>query len=99
MLVVAGALYRFDTYLVAFNPGDNWAYFPAVPEQLVTIGLVALEVMAYIAIVKRFPILAGETGAPAKRVPPDDTGPGEPEIIVIKGIRQRPMAPPAVPTH
>jgi Ni/Fe-hydrogenase subunit HybB-like protein len=100
MLVAAGALYRFDTYLVAFNPGDNWAYFPAVPEQLVTIGLVALEVMAYIAIVKRFPILAGDAGAPARRVPPDDARPGEPELpeILIEEIRQ-PVVPPAVPIH
>ena len=102
MLVAAGALYRFDTYLVAFNPGDNWAYFPAVPEQLVTIGLVALEVMAYIAIVKRFPILAGEAGAPVRRIPPGDAGPREPEIL-IREIRQRPIVRPsvrpAVPIH
>jgi Ni/Fe-hydrogenase subunit HybB-like protein len=98
MLVAAGALYRFDTYLVAFNPGDNWAYFPAVPEQLVTIGLVALEIMAYIAIVKRFPILAGETGTPARRGPPDDARPGEPEIVITE-IRDRPIAPPTVPVH
>ncbi len=61
VMMFAGALYRFDTYLVAFMPGAQWSYFPSVPEMLVTIGLVAGEIMAYIAIVKTFPILAGRT--------------------------------------
>lgn len=63
LVVLAGAIYRFDTYLVGYNPGNNWSYFPAVPEQLVTLGLVAFEVAAYVLIVKRFPILAGHSRA------------------------------------
>jgi Ni/Fe-hydrogenase subunit HybB-like protein len=58
-MMFAGALFRFDTFLVAFMPGANWSYFPSVPEMLITLGLVSLEILAYIAIVKRFPILAG----------------------------------------
>ncbi len=61
-MMAAGALYRFDTYLVAFMPGRQWSYFPSVPEMLVTVGLVAFEVLVYIVIVKTFPILA----APAR---------------------------------
>jgi len=57
-MMFAGALYRFDTYLVAFQPGANWSYFPSVPELVITIGLVAFEVLAYVVIVKTFPILA-----------------------------------------
>lgn len=57
-MMFAGALYRFDTYLVAFNPGAHWSYFPSVPEITITVGLVAFEVLAYIVIVKRFPIVA-----------------------------------------
>ena len=57
-MMFAGALYRFDTYLGAFNPGAHWSYFPSVPEITVTVGLVAFEVLAYIVIVKRFRILA-----------------------------------------
>jgi len=64
-MVAAGALYRFNTYLVAFNPGENWSYFPAVPEILVTLGLIAAEIMAYVYIVKRFPILGGRTAVAA----------------------------------
>lgn len=59
LMILGGALYRFDTYLVAFRPGQNWSYFPAVPEILITVGIVAAEIMAYLIIVKRFPILSG----------------------------------------
>jgi Ni/Fe-hydrogenase subunit HybB-like protein len=57
-MIFAGALYRFDTYLVAFVPGENWSYFPSVPELTISVGLVAFEILAYIVIVKTFPILA-----------------------------------------
>jgi len=60
MLVLSGALYRFDTYLVGFMPGENWSYFPTIPEMLITVSIVALVLIAYIAIVKRFPILSGK---------------------------------------
>jgi Ni/Fe-hydrogenase subunit HybB-like protein len=59
VMIAAGALYRFDTYLVGFVPGAHWAYFPSVPELMITVGLVAGEVLAYIVIVRMFPILAG----------------------------------------
>jgi Ni/Fe-hydrogenase subunit HybB-like protein len=58
-LMLAGGLYRFDTFLVAFNPGEGWSYFPAVPELLITLGFVAAEILIYLAAVKRFPILGG----------------------------------------
>jgi Ni/Fe-hydrogenase subunit HybB-like protein len=64
-MMAAGAVFRFDTYLVAFMPGANWSYFPSVPEMLITTGLVAFEVLAYVAIVRFFPILAGHTRRPA----------------------------------
>ena len=60
-MIFAGALFRFDTFLVAFMPGSNWTYFPSVPEMAVTVGLVAFEVLAYVVIVKTFPILSGQT--------------------------------------
>jgi Ni/Fe-hydrogenase subunit HybB-like protein len=63
LMMLAGGLYRFNTYLVAYRPGDDVHYFPSVPEFVITIGLVALEIAAYIVIVKMFPILSG---APAE---------------------------------
>ena len=57
-MMAAGTLYRFDTYLVAFMPGGQWSYFPSVPELVITVGLVSFELLAYIVVVKTFPILA-----------------------------------------
>ena len=67
LLVVGGTVYRFNVYLVGFRPGTNWSYFPAVPELLITFGIVALEIALYVAAVKTFPILAGAAWRPAPR--------------------------------
>jgi Ni/Fe-hydrogenase subunit HybB-like protein len=67
-LLLGGALFRFDAYLVAFNPGPGWHYFPSLQELFVTLGLIALEIAVYIALVRKFPILGGfgaTTPAPA----------------------------------
>lgn len=63
--VVAGALYRFSVFLIAYTPVTGQSYFPAVPEILVTAGLIAVEVMIYLALVKTFPILHGRPRRPA----------------------------------
>jgi Ni/Fe-hydrogenase subunit HybB-like protein len=67
LLVLAGVVFRINVYLVGFRPGDNWSYFPAVPELLITLGIIALEVALYVAAVKKFPILAGHPHAAAAR--------------------------------
>lgn len=79
LLLLGGALYRFSTYLMAFNPGDNWSYFPSIPEMLVTLGFVAFEVLAYVYLIKRFPILAGVSPQPAPSS--DPVHPPEPEPV------------------
>jgi Ni/Fe-hydrogenase subunit HybB-like protein len=63
LIMLAGSLYRFDTYIVAFNPGENWSYFPTTLEMLITLGTVAFEIFLYIIIVKRYPILSGTRAA------------------------------------
>ncbi|MGD8374778.1 MAG: Ni/Fe-hydrogenase cytochrome b subunit [Acidobacteriota bacterium] len=63
LMLFGGALYRFDAYIIAFNPGPGWSYFPTVPEIFITLGLVALSFMVYLVVVKRFPILSGEAPA------------------------------------
>jgi len=57
--LAAGGLYRFDTYLAAFDPGRNAGYFPSVGELLFSAGLAAIGLAVYVAAVKRLPILAG----------------------------------------
>jgi Ni/Fe-hydrogenase subunit HybB-like protein len=58
-MMLAGGLYRFNTYLVAYRPGEDVHYFPSAPEFLITLGLMALEIAGYIVIVKVFPIFSG----------------------------------------
>ena len=65
LLLAAGTLYRFDTYLIGFNPGPGWGYFPSVSEMFITIGIVAFEVMVYIYFIRRFPILSAPAPQPA----------------------------------
>ncbi|RAU20667.1 Ni/Fe-hydrogenase cytochrome b subunit [Paramagnetospirillum kuznetsovii] len=62
MSMLTGAvLYRIDAFLVAYDTGPGWHYFPSAPEMLVTIGVIAIEVLAYIIFVRKFPILPGHS--------------------------------------
>lgn len=57
MIVFGGALYRFNVYLIGFNPGKGWRYFPSFAEVMITVGIVALEILAYKVFVALFPVL------------------------------------------
>ncbi|MCP4287659.1 MAG: Ni/Fe-hydrogenase cytochrome b subunit [Gammaproteobacteria bacterium] len=59
-MLLAGALYRFDAFLFTFNPGPGYTYFPSVPEIMITLSIIALELMAYIVIVKMLPVMHRE---------------------------------------
>ncbi len=69
LIILAGSLYRFSTYLIAYQPGEGWHYFPSAPEILITVGFVSLEVLLYVIIVKRFPIIGA-----LRTVPSNDGG-------------------------
>ena len=56
-MLFAGSLYRFNAFLITYNPGPGYSYFPSVPEIMVTSGVVAVEIMAYLFVVKKFPVL------------------------------------------
>jgi Ni/Fe-hydrogenase subunit HybB-like protein len=56
-MLLAGTVYRFDAFLVGFNPGGNWSYFPSFAETMITLGMISFELMAYLYIVKKFPVL------------------------------------------
>jgi len=56
-LVAGGALYRFNVYLIGFDPGAGWSYFPSLAEFMVTVGLISIEILGYQLMVKTFPIL------------------------------------------
>lgn len=59
LVALAGTLYRFSTFLLAYDPGPGWAYFPSVGELLITVGVVSIELAGYVYIVKRYPVLSG----------------------------------------
>ena len=58
-MLFAGAAYRFDAFLVTYNPGPGYSYFPSVPEIMITLSIIALELMLYLIFVKRLPVLHG----------------------------------------
>ena len=57
LIVLGGALYRFNVYLIGFNPGPGWTYFPSLPEIMITVSIVAFELLAYQVLVKLVPVL------------------------------------------
>lgn len=57
LMLLAGAVYRFNVFLVGFDPGSGWHYFPSFSEIMITLGLIAIEVMAYMIFVKKLPVL------------------------------------------
>ena len=55
-VLAGGVLYRVDSYLVSYHrPG--WSYFPSVSEMLISFGMIALEVLGYVLLIKLLPIL------------------------------------------
>jgi len=56
-LSLAGAVLRFNALIVGFNPPAGYIYFPSTIELLVSIGMLSVEVIGFMYIVKRFPIL------------------------------------------
>ncbi len=65
-MLFAGSLYRFNAFLITYDPGPGYSYFPAMPEIMVTIGLVAIEIMIFLFVVKKFPVLPRDEHGSAK---------------------------------
>lgn len=62
-MLLAGAMYRFDAFLVTFDPGPGYSYFPSAPEIMITFSIIALELMIYLAVIKTLPVLHREEHA------------------------------------
>ena len=56
-MLFGGSLYRLNAFLIGYDPGPGFSYFPSVPELMVTVGIIAIEVMAYLVLVKKLPVL------------------------------------------
>lgn len=57
MVLLGAGLYRLDTYLIGFTPGDGWHYFPTTPEVIITFGIISIKILVYVWATKRAPIL------------------------------------------
>lgn len=66
-IMMGGVLLRVNGFLIGYDTGlgvdHGWNYFPSIAEMLVTIGMFALEVLGYIIITRRFPVLPREGAA------------------------------------
>ena len=60
LLMLGGALMRLSGFLIGYETGGDFSYFPTLAEILITVGLFAIEVLAYIIITRRFPVLPRE---------------------------------------
>ncbi|MCF8175665.1 MAG: Ni/Fe-hydrogenase cytochrome b subunit [Burkholderiaceae bacterium] len=60
LLMLAGALMRVNGFLIGYETGGDFNYFPSLAEVLVTAGMFSVEVLAYIIITRRFPVLPRE---------------------------------------
>lgn len=61
-MLLGAALWRLNYSLLAFNPGGGYRYFPAAQEVLISMGFVAIEVCAYILLIRLLPILPATEG-------------------------------------
>jgi Ni/Fe-hydrogenase subunit HybB-like protein len=57
LMLVGGGLYRFNVYLIGFNPGSGWHYFPSFAEVMIPVGIVSLEILGYRFLIKMLPVL------------------------------------------
>jgi Ni/Fe-hydrogenase subunit HybB-like protein len=60
LLMLGGALMRLNGFLIGYETGDGFTYFPTLAEVLVTMGMFSVEVLGYIIITRRFPVLPRE---------------------------------------
>jgi Ni/Fe-hydrogenase subunit HybB-like protein len=57
LLMLGGMLLRINGFLVGYMTGEGWNYFPSLAELMVTVGIIAFEILAYIVIVRKYPVL------------------------------------------
>ncbi len=61
LLMLGGFVLRINAFLVGYETGEGWSYFPALPELIVTVGIIAFEILAYIIFVKKLPVLPAQS--------------------------------------
>jgi Ni/Fe-hydrogenase subunit HybB-like protein len=64
-MLLNGAVYRLNCYLVGYQPGNGWHYFPSMGEIMVTLGMFSLTIILYLIFVKQLPVLHAVHRKPA----------------------------------
>ena len=59
-IMLGGIFMRLNAFLIGYDTGAGFTYFPSFPELMVTVGMFAVEVLGYIIITRRFPVLPRE---------------------------------------
>jgi Ni/Fe-hydrogenase subunit HybB-like protein len=59
-IMLAGSLLRLNGYLIGYDTGPGWHYFPSIPELFVTFGMTAVAVLGFIVVTRLFPVLPRE---------------------------------------
>ena len=61
-IMLGGILLRLNDFLTGYghHTGSGWTYFPSFTEVMVTTGMFSIEVLGYIIITRRFPVLPRE---------------------------------------
>jgi Ni/Fe-hydrogenase subunit HybB-like protein len=67
VLMMTGTfLLRINSFLVGYDTGAGWSYFPAFAEIMLTVGIIAIEILGYIVLVRLLPVLPKATQAAVK---------------------------------
>lgn len=56
-MALGGIVYRLAAFLVAYDTGAGWHYFPSIGELALTFGLFAFEILGIILAIRLLPIL------------------------------------------
>lgn len=60
-MLLGSALWRMNYSLFAMNPGSGYDYFPTTSEIFISVGFVAIEITAYILLIRWLPVLPSLT--------------------------------------
>jgi Ni/Fe-hydrogenase subunit HybB-like protein len=63
LLMLAAALLRINGFLIGYQTGDGFSYFPSLWEVIGTAAMFGIEVIGYIYITRNFPVLPREAAA------------------------------------
>jgi Ni/Fe-hydrogenase subunit HybB-like protein len=66
MTVLAGALWRVDSFLTCYNAGESWSYWPSWGEISVTVGMASIGVAVFVIVSRLLPVVeVQDTPVPA----------------------------------